>query len=279
MGRDSAAISSLYISTDSRISTETEILTDFACKTYASQRTPTIFGFCGKIKFANIVIPQLVRKIDSKADEFNSLSCEDRTTFVLKELMSYFEMYKKGDIYPLRIVFGSRFGVKRKAQYRFVSFVINNGRLTAVNHNFLEASGIVLSAGSGEDSIEEWRLSYNFADSRGTSRAVFQAFCDSISSGQDSRTGGSPQTVGIYTQGYAFRVGIIWNGKRFVSGQEINNEDDFRLYEWRNKYFEIVDGLSMNRKINAQIHPKQKIDNLFRTKSDPLSDNESVANA
>lgn len=58
-------VSSLYIAADSRINWKGTSRYDGHQKVFASVKHPEIFGFCGDVTFCNMVISQILAKIDS----------------------------------------------------------------------------------------------------------------------------------------------------------------------------------------------------------------------
>ena len=58
-------VSSLYIAADSRINWNGVTRYDGHQKVFASVRHPEIFGFCGDVTFCNMIISQILAKIDS----------------------------------------------------------------------------------------------------------------------------------------------------------------------------------------------------------------------
>ena len=117
-------------------------------------------------------------------------------------------------------------------------------------------SGLVNYTGSGAKSIFRWYGRWQNTEIKGTSRAVFSAFCDSIKSGEDNFTGGAPQLVGLYRKGTGKRFGIIYDNKRYLNGKTLEQNENIDTVEWRNCLFERCDGNTMEILHNAQRQPK-----------------------
>ena len=84
--------------------------------------------------------------------------------------------------------------------------------------------------------------------------SVLQILLDNIT---DIRCGGAPQLVGLIRKPltYGISFGIISEGKRYFLGMEIPNESCFANIEWRNKFFEICDGITKKIKEGAAHQP------------------------
>src|SRR5690606_38972360 len=78
-------------------------------------------------------------------------------------------------------------------------------------HNVLmpPVSSVLRTHGTGAESVNHWVARWQSSDQGGTSRAVFSAFCDSLRSKQDARSGGEPQLVGLYRQKNARVFGVV----------------------------------------------------------------------
>ena len=121
-----------------------------------------------------------------------------------------------------------------------------------------ENSGIISTFGSGRSFVEKWHSFWNNTPQKRTSRSVFSAFCDALYSGEDNRSGGAPQLVGLYRQGPAKSFGVIYQGQRYFLGLPVDESLDLQSIEWRNALFERCDGLTLERKNGAQPHHKPR---------------------
>ena len=119
-------------------------------------------------------------------------------------------------------------------------------------------SKLVLSLGSGSNSINNSNMPWQKTEVQGTSRSVFSAFCDSLKSQLDPFTGGAPQLVGIYRKGAAKNFGIIFNDQRYLFGLPVEENENLKSVEWRNCLFEISNPETKQRQINAQPQPRPK---------------------
>ena len=121
--------------------------------------------------------------------------------------------------------------------------------------NLPDTSVLGITLGSGWkvliDRNEEWRK----AQGR-TARGVFSSFCDAISSGEDPRSGGPPQLVGLYPRGPGRLFGVVLNGQRYLAGASVPNDGNLDEFEWRNCLFERMDPRKLRRLDTAQPQPR-----------------------
>jgi hypothetical protein len=118
-------------------------------------------------------------------------------------------------------------------------------------------SGVVCAYGSGAESAQGYVERWMREDVSGrTSRSVFSGFCDSIESGRDQFSGGSPQLVGMYRDGPAQDIGVIWSGKRFLAGVEIASPPSNSALQWRDRLFQRCDAVTLEPIKGAQRHAR-----------------------
>ena len=110
--------------------------------------------------------------------------------------------------------------------------------------------------GSGKSEFETRFEDFQKSNESKTSRAVFQCLCETLENMQDEYCGGSPQIVGLYNKFNSQQFGIIHNEKRYLYGVELTNAADYNIVEWRNKLFEICDGVTKKIKPTAQRQPR-----------------------
>lgn len=118
-------------------------------------------------------------------------------------------------------------------------------------------SGILFSLGTGNSEFTENFKRYDEGPTKGTSRAIFHCFCDTLVNSKEPTVGGAPQLVGIIRkpESSAITYGVIHNGKRTFLGAHIDNLRNFGSISWRNECFEVCDGATMLRLPNAQSQP------------------------
>lgn len=115
-------------------------------------------------------------------------------------------------------------------------------------------SDVVSVLGSGTAAINTWQERWNRTKQGRTSRAAFGAFCDSLNSAEDPKSGGPPQLVAIHRSGAAKTFGIIWKGNRYLLGLPVDHAVQHGGVDWRNALFERCDGGTMLVLPTAQQH-------------------------
>src|SRR5258708_7028877 len=121
-----------------------------------------------------------------------------------------------------------------------------------------ERSALLVSEGSGASAVKKYYERWQKSHSADTSRAVFSAFCESITSQNDPLTGGAPQLAGLYRVGPGRLYGVIHDGQRYFAGATLIGAEQTETIEWRNHLFERVAGIKKQRLPGAQKHdPRQ----------------------
>jgi hypothetical protein len=157
------------------------------------------------------------------------------------------------------VVYCSRLneGMATAFELHTLNWTSKDGWITS-QYQMPSQSDLVLSLGSGRNSINDSNLRWQETEVKGTSRSVFSAFCDSLKSQLDPFTGGAPQLVGIYRKGSAKNFGIIFNDQRYLFGLPVDENENLKSVEWRNCLFEISNPETKQRQINAQPQPRPK---------------------
>jgi hypothetical protein len=119
-------------------------------------------------------------------------------------------------------------------------------------------SAIVAVYGSGEESVKSSLERWEKSEVGRTSRSIFSAFCDSLSSTVDPRSGGAPQLVGLYRKGPAETFGVVYNAQRYLHGLCVDESPWLGGVEWRNDLFERCDWKSGQRLEDAQRHARPR---------------------
>lgn len=242
LGVDSRKPSSLYLASDSRISWSNEQKWDYARKIFASTNTPDILGYYGDVIFPSQVLGQILELIE------NGLLFSELDTAIIKQskvfdiVKSSFKDYPKEQHREFTIVYCTRENDGMESV--FYVFTLGWKSLTGWNENRLnlpDTSGIIESFGSGGKFVEKWHERWNNTKEKGTSRIVFGAFCDSLYSADDPRSGGAPQLAGLYRVGNGKSYGIIYRNERFVFGLPAIENENLGCLEWRNTIFERCD--------------------------------------
>ena len=260
VGIDSRGQTSAYLASDSRISWGDSASWDTGGKLFASSRFPEIFGYCGDVTFPSQILPHTIEQIDS------NLLLQQEDTIDIKINKIFHNIQKDFNNYPEKLNKGfdilhfSRENCGMKTIFHLSKIKWNNRDKWRIESLPLpEQSGLVNYVGSGANSIFQWYRRWQNSEIKGTSRSVFSAFCDSITSGEDPYTGGAPQLVGLYRKGAGKRFGIIHAGNRYINGKLIEEIGNINSVEWRNSLFERCDGQSMEILPNAQRQPKPSL--------------------
>lgn len=117
-----------------------------------------------------------------------------------------------------------------------------------------KVSALLNVAGSGAVSVRSSYDLWQESSAANTSRAIFSAFCESLSSGRDSHSGGAPQLVGLYRIGPGRTIGTLHERRRYLSGARLTSYDDAGDVEWRNELFERISGVNSRRIVGSQRH-------------------------
>jgi hypothetical protein len=257
-GVDSRKTASIYMASDSRISNGTKQW-DFGRKLFASRLYPEIFGYCGDVLFPTQVLSQIVGMIDGNILFDNNDSPSVKTAKVVDSL-------KRSLItYPFEIKFdilyGTRYLSEMVSEFQVSKLSYNNRNLVAETLQLpMDKSSLVISLGTGKTSIEKYVSKWERSDTGSTSRTYFSAFCESLNSGDDKNSGGSPQLVGIYRISTGKTFGIIHDKKRFLNGHILPDNINTNNISWHNNLLEICDGDSL--KLNAKAKPQPRPKNV-----------------
>jgi hypothetical protein len=189
----------------------------------------------------------------------DSPRCKDRFE-VFKE-----KLVRQCHRYPQDYLVGQHFAViylAREANHRrtffghMIAWTKSEG-WSGAEIELPQASNVLWALGSGAKGFNNRYTAYEAGPTKGTSRAVFHCFCNTLFSGEDPLCGGAPQLVGIYRKpdsvGIAF--GIIRDKKRYLYGAEVDQLPIYSSVEWRNDLFERCDGASMKLLSGAQEQP------------------------
>ena len=203
------------------------------------------------------VLGQLIEQIDESIIFNNGESFHEKNGIVQAVLQTALDSTPVSQRRKFQVIYVSREseGMNSTFHASNISWEKQNG--WAISElDTPHSSSLIMVAGTGYTSMMEWYRHWQRSDIVGTSRSIFTAFCDSLSSGYDPLSGGAPQLVGIYREGASRSFGIIKNGERYLNGQQLNFTGTFESIEWRNELFERCDGTTMCRLPEAQPQPK-----------------------
>ena len=260
VGVDTHGPASAYMVSDSRISWGSTKNFDFAKKVFASSQYPEIFGYAGEVLFPSIVMSQLTEMIDSGILFTPEMTCQEKHEVVFEKLCYSFSKYPEDCVHhTVQILHISRDTQFEKYPSFSCCLFFWNSK-TGWHYKKIDMpkkSDVICVLGSGSKEFNPNYERYCAGSTHGTSRSVFHCFIDTLFNCSDPACGGPPQLVGIYRKpGSAARnYGIIYKKKRYLLGMELPDGVSYDTIEWRNELFEIADGATMKKAIDAASQP------------------------
>lgn len=201
-----------------------------------------------------MVLPAIFEQLAAGA-----VSAQPRSAFseiaslIRRQWLSYPEQEHR----DFSIIIGARLGDGMSARFELavLTFRASDQTWDLRQVPMPAASASLQVAGSGASQIRAaedlWRESVH----ANTSRAVFSAFCESMRGSEDPLTGGAPQLVGLHRKGNGKNFGVVFDGRRYLSGTLIGRQSAaMSTTQWFNELFERVDGGRMGRLPEAQRH-------------------------
>lgn len=265
LGVDSRSPSSIYLASDSRISWGGKQCWDTGRKLFASRTMPEIFGYCGDVTFPIQVLGQIIEQIDNGllfAIDEKYKSKLNKIFLLIKNSFLALPLEQQRNF---EILYVSRISSRMSAKFLISRiYLTKNKKIEIENLVTPKKSDLIIRSGSGETAMKhsynEWvdSIKKDPENRTRTSRNIFSAFCDSLIRKENPLSGGSPQLVGLYRVGVAKTIGIIYEGKRYLNGQEVKNHIQLDNVEWRNILFERCGGNSMHLLQGAQAQPRPK---------------------
>ena len=258
LGVDSRGPASFYVASDSRISWGNNLTWNYGRKLFASQKYPDIFGYCGDVLFPSLVLGQVISMMDSGIIFSYQESPREKFQQLSSLIQRSFHELPKSVRNAFQIVYCSRFNEGMVSTFEIYTLEWNSKHgWVDLQPQLPKQSDLVLSLGSGQQIIQASNLCWQQTEVKGTSRAVFSAFCDSLETGSDPFTGGAPQLVGLYRKESAKNFGIVFKEQRYLFGLPIG-EANLDSVEWRNCLFERCDPYTKQRLLDAQPQPRPK---------------------
>jgi hypothetical protein len=265
LAKDDRRPAGLYIITDSRLTFRTKDGSqhwDSGQKTFASARTPDIFGFVGDASIPPAVLRQLVDQVNCGLLFGDGLDAERRHELV-KPILEQAIRRQTGAIASLFSVFhGARDGELMVSRFRLweTRYYANTNYFTDQERELqIDCSYLAWVDGSGASYIKKNGAEWLDTDAGSTSRAGIWSFCNALREGEDPYSGGAPQLVGIWRKGPARTFGFWWNGKPYLSGAEVPGSANFGRVDWFNDRFERCDGATGCLLEGAKRHDRPKL--------------------
>jgi len=220
-GVDSRGPTSLYIATDSRVTAGHRIVSDGYRKTYVANHAAHIFGYCGDVFGPASTLPTVSEHLDRGAVPTSVAQAQEQFRLAVE---ATWEGHSPAAVDTI-LVHGFRTGESRSEiefGCQLVTLRAGSKALEFESVPMPPRSSRLAITGSGQAQVRRhlnlWVpvVRANRRDS--TSRAVFSAFCDSLSEQADPHSGGPPQLVGLWAKGLPHNFGVIWKGGAYVSG-------------------------------------------------------------
>jgi hypothetical protein len=240
VGKDSRSLSSAYIATDSRISWGAGHVWDGGRKTFASDTSADIFGYVGDVLLPSVVLSQFTTLLDAGAW---SQDVDQRFAALFALAREQVAACPSSQRRPFTLVHCARLGEGRTTRFRLaVTEYKAVSTWEQELHDAPDASAQILVSGSGQTSVDEALARWARSEVTGTSRAVFNAFVQSVSNGGDPLSGGPVQLVGLRRVGGGINFGVWHKRQRYIAGQPVPESAQARPVEWFNERFERCDG-------------------------------------
>lgn len=254
IGVDNRKISSVYISSDSRISWNKKDNFDQARKVFAFKNSPDIMGYCGDVLFPSLILNQIL-EMDKENILFTpDITNKDRANKIFNEIKIEFKNYPSHLMCPsIEIIHISRDDI---SDFRcYIYKWSNKSKWQKKEIELPSSSDKITSLGSGKREFNIKYKKYQKANSCKTSRSIFQSICKCLIDIKDFACGGAPQLVGMYNKGNGINFGTIYNNKLYFLGKEIKYSSCLSRIEWRNKLFERCNPSTLKIFDNAQQQP------------------------
>jgi hypothetical protein len=237
---------SLYLASDSRISWQISgrtVCWDSGRKVFASRTRPDLLAYVGDVFFPSLALAQIISAIDANALYPENASPLERFSRITMSLKKSFGGLPVESQRGFTIVYATRESEKLDCTFHMFTLTWSpKGGWSEESLDVPHSSSSLLILGSGEAAVEKWQKRWHSSTQGGTSRAIFSAFCNAISSGQDPRSGGAPQLVGLYRIGPGRAFGIVHDDRPFVFGMQMDEiAAAAATVEWRNTVFERCD--------------------------------------
>lgn len=251
---DARAPSSLYVASDSRITWGGPTQRwDQGRKVFACLTEAHLFAYVGDVLFPALALPAIADRIDRGLLVDDGRGSGSNVREAVRLLHSDYPAKCREDF---GIVHGYRSGEGMECRFHLAITKYNAvaDSWQAVDLPMPEKSSILHVDGSGSQAVRDSALLWQQSPSRDTSRAMFGAFHEAVSTGADPLSGGAPQVGGLYRIGSGRIFGLVLDDKRYLSGARLVGREDVTGIEWRNNLFERVDGKKRKRLPGAQKH-------------------------
>lgn len=246
-------LSAVYFCADSRITWPGACSFDQGQKVFGCIKSPEIFCYCGDAQFVPMSLPPLLSEIDSGVLFPLGCSYHQKRDSILDFFQQKLNSYPPGlrpnstTIYYATCINWSFYMAK---------FCCNTSGITVNDISLTHESSLIFCDGSGSKQFKDRWITRNTEaiNEHKTSRNVYRCMVECIE-GDDLRTGGVPQLIGLFRNGKVQQFGIVRDGKRFFQGREVPDGKSLSGVEWRNDNYERVDPHTMDLLPGAQPQP------------------------
>ena len=251
LGVDSRAPSSIYLVSDSRVTSVDGTRIATQQKVFTSAASPDCFVFSGDVAVPAAVLNRVSR------DATTPKTAAGRHCRLVEATSADFGSALSREF---EILHASRDG--EGIGTRFYLWRTSFAPVSGMN-DLPEAlptdSVLALALGSGSAPVLRQDVKWRNSDVGRTSRAVFSAFCDALVSGADPYSGPPPQLAALYRKGNGEDIGVVFGGRCYLRGREISPQDaGAEIVEWRNELFERCDPANGARLKGAQRHARPR---------------------
>lgn len=167
--------------------------------------------------FPALALPVLVDRIDR-----GLLASEDNDTHIeiMQAVRSLWNGYPASSRKDFKIIHGLRVGTGMGSVFSLavIKYAAGTDRWAVRRIAMSAKSTLLMSEGSGAGVVRKSYQSWQRGRSADTSRAIFSAFCEAITSSDDRNTGGAPQLAGLYRIGGGRLFGTVHADKRNLPG-------------------------------------------------------------
>jgi hypothetical protein len=259
IGVDSHGAASAYFASDSRISWPGAVSWDHGRKLFACRRYPHILGYCGDVLFPTQTLSQVTELIDAGLLTSLSDNVDEYTEQIVSIISSALNTYPSAAKQKFDLLYCMREGERVPSLFHLRQITFDpSANPYILSIKIPDRSGAVAVLGSGSQSVSARLDKWASSDVGGTSRAVFSAFCDSLRSGADPRSGGPPQLVGLWRKSQPRTFGMIWQQRRYFYGMEVGATETASDVCWYNELFEVCSPDTLARKPDAQPQPRPR---------------------
>lgn len=234
----------MYVASDSRITWGSAARRwEAGRKIFTPLTAPHIFGYCGDALFPTLALGQIISAIDYGILFPSDASPSEKNKIIFASIQESHKQRHGAPEQNFTILHVHR--TQNWPSTAFAAWVISYDA-AAKSWNCDQISlpsttTIAIVLGSGASFAEAHASRWASSDVGGTSRAIFSAFCDAVTSGNDPLSGGVPQISALYTENAPRPLGYVENGFTFLHGLQIAPCGPLANIEWRDRLFQEVD--------------------------------------